>query len=184
MDRDEEVVERFGAHMRGIASIRLAEEPDNDEGLWPESLDLEALTERDPEPPQFIVPGWLPCGYATLFAGHGGVGKSGIALHLALCIAAGLPFFDVPVQRRRALYLSCEDRAAVVHWRLARICTYLGLDLATVRGWLELHERIFARMREESLWSERSKRPVMSKRLPIDCKNGPVAYNLPCRLGR
>src|SRR5262245_9999464 len=77
------------------------------ESLWPQALDLEALSERIPEPPKFIVPDWLPCGYATLFAGHGGVGKSGIALHLAVCIAAGTPFFGMEVQARRVLYLSC-----------------------------------------------------------------------------
>ncbi|MCK6385688.1 MAG: AAA family ATPase, partial [Rhodocyclaceae bacterium] len=64
---------------------------------WPASLDLEVLAEREPEPPKFIVPDWLPCGYATLLAGHGGVGKSGIALTLAVCIAAGVPFFGLHV---------------------------------------------------------------------------------------
>jgi len=55
-------------------------------------VDLEALGEREPERPRFIISDWLPVGYATLLAGHGGVGKSGIALHLAVCAAAGVPF--------------------------------------------------------------------------------------------
>ncbi|MBE7422233.1 MAG: AAA family ATPase [Zoogloeaceae bacterium] len=105
---------------------------------WPEPLDLEALSEREPEPLKFIVPDWLPCGYATLLAGHGGVGKSGIALTLAVCIAAGVPFFGLHVERRRVLYLSCEDREQVLHWRLTRICRYLGIDMARLRGWLEI----------------------------------------------
>ena len=42
---------------------------------WPEPLDLRQLAARDPEAPRFIVDDWLPCGYATLLAGHGGVGN-------------------------------------------------------------------------------------------------------------
>lgn len=112
--------------------------PQRTERLWPDPLDLEALAEREPEAPKFVLRDWLPCGYATLLAGHGGVGKSGIALYIAICISAGLPFFGIPVERRRVLYLSCEDRKGVLHWRLTRICAHLSIDLASLRGWLEV----------------------------------------------
>jgi len=105
---------------------------------WPQPLDLESLAERDPEPPRFILADMLPVGYATLLAGHGGVGKSTIALYLAVCTAAGIPFFGVEVARRRVLYLSAEDRVDVLHWRLRRICAHLELDLARLRGWLDV----------------------------------------------
>jgi RecA-family ATPase len=109
---------------------------------WPEPLDLEALAEREPKPPRFNVTDLLPCGYATLLAGHGGVGKSGIALYLAVCIAAGVPFFGIAVARRRVMYLSCEDREGILHWRLARICAHLGVDMARQRGWLEIFDLV------------------------------------------
>jgi RecA-family ATPase len=58
---------------------------------------------------------------------------------MAVCIAAGIPFFSLDViGRRRVLYLSCEDREAILHWRLARICAYLKVNLSTLRGWLEI----------------------------------------------
>jgi len=111
---------------------------EHDSIKWPAPLDLEALSEREPAPPRFIMADWLPAGYATLLAGHGGIGKSGIALHLAVCVAAGLPFFGLQVERRRVLYLSCEDREGVLHWRLTRICAHLKLDMARLRGWLDI----------------------------------------------
>lgn len=106
--------------------------------FWPDPIDLESLSGREPSLPAFIVPDWLPTGYATLFAGHGGVGKSGIALHLAVCMAMGLPFFGIPVERKFVKYLSCEDRENVLHWRLSRICKYEGIEIADLRGWLDL----------------------------------------------
>lgn len=127
--------------------------PDERESIWPPSLDLEALSEREPEKPKFIIPDWGPVGYAWLLAGHGGVGKSGIALHLAVCMAAGVPFFGIQVERKRVLYLSCEDRESVLHWRLTRICAYLGISLATLRGWLEVVDLVSS---ETVLW-ERDK---------------------------
>ena len=104
---------------------------------WPQALDLEALAELEPEQPRSIMEG-LPCGYATGIFGHGGVGKSAIALHLGVCVALGLPFFGLQTERRRVTYLSCEDRAAVLHWRLKRICTHLSVEMASLRGWLEI----------------------------------------------
>jgi RecA-family ATPase len=106
--------------------------------VWPPRIDLHALSLKEPSPPRFIMDPWLPCGYATLLAGHGGVGKSGIALYLFVCIAMGLPFFGVPTERRRVLYLSCEDREEVLHWRLSRICAYLGISLSDLSGWLDI----------------------------------------------
>jgi len=102
---------------------------------WPVALDLEALSAVEPEQPKSIMEG-LPCGYATGIFGHGGVGKSAIALHLGACVALGLDFFGLTTERRRVMYLSCEDRAAVLHWRLKRICTHLGVEMASLRGWL------------------------------------------------
>jgi len=105
---------------------------------WPGPLDLVELSRLEPKPPGFIIPDWLPCGYATLFAGHGGVGKSGLALILAVCIALGIPFFGIPVERRKVRYLSCEDREGVLHWRLSRICAFLGVQMADLAGWLDV----------------------------------------------
>jgi len=119
--------------------------------FWPPPLDLAALAKRKPVPPRFKLRGMLPCGYATLLAGHGGVGKSAIALYLAVCIAAGLDFFGIPVERSRVMYLSCEDREGLLHWRLSFICAALGVDLEQLHreGWLVVLDLVG---RETILW--------------------------------
>lgn len=111
---------------------------DDERTGWPDPLDLKALALRDPQPPQFIVADWLPVGYATLLSGHGGVGKSAIGLHQAVCTALGLPFFGVPTERRRVLYLSCEDRDNLLHWRLSHICAHLNISIADLAGKLDI----------------------------------------------
>lgn len=103
-------------------------------GGWPAPIDLRAMLATPPTPPRMVIDDWLPCGYATLFAAHGGAGKSSIALHLATCIELGRQFFGLHCSMRKVLYLSCEDRADVLHWRLARICAQEGIDPAELAG--------------------------------------------------
>lgn len=100
----------------------------------PVELDLAALAARVPAPPAFIVPEWLPAGEVTLFAAHGGTGKSAIALHLGACIVLGRPFFGVPVERCGVDFISFEDRADVLHWRLHRVAQALGVTLADLQA--------------------------------------------------
>ncbi len=104
---------------------------------WPAALDLTLLATREPHPPKTIMPG-LPCGYVTQTFAHGGTGKSQIELMRAVCIAAGVWFCGLPVERRKVLFLSCEDRADILHWRLTRICAHLGIEMASLDGWLDI----------------------------------------------
>lgn len=105
---------------------------------WPEPLDLSAMAHVEPDPPRFIVKDWFPAGYATMLSGHGGVGKSYIGLHLAVCMAMGIKWWGRPTARKKVLLLSCEDRAQVIHWRLRRICEYMKLDMADLAGRLHI----------------------------------------------
>lgn len=120
---------------------------------WPAPLDLSALARTEPHAPQFVVDDWLPAGYATLLAGHGGAGKSAIALYLAVCIALGLPWMNIPTQRRRVLFVSCEDRVDVLHWRLSRICAHLDIDMAMLAEHLDVLDVVG---RDAILWTPRA----------------------------
>jgi hypothetical protein len=102
----------------------------------PTLLRINELVGRRADPIPFIVDRFLPAGEVTLLAGHGGAGKSTVALHLAVCMALGKPFHGNRCERRRVAYLSCEDDARVLHVRLERIIKYLGCEMADLDGWL------------------------------------------------
>jgi RecA-family ATPase len=132
----------LAAEVRGIAAslgrYEAGRTPESEPAEWPAPLDLATLGATEPQPPRHVVPDWLPSGEVTLFAGHGGSGKSSIALHLAVCVALGLSWCGLATERRRVVYLSAEDGAEVLHWRLARIAAHLGIDLAALPGWLDV----------------------------------------------
>ena len=106
---------------------------------WPAPLDLRALAQREPQAPRHVISDWLPAGEVTLCAGHGGGGKSLVALYVAVCIALGRsPWLGAATEQRRVLYVSAEDSADVLHWRLARICAHLGVTMDALAEMLEL----------------------------------------------
>lgn len=141
------------AQLRATAELMLAG-IEHAKPLQP--IDLADLATRDPHPPKSIMAG-MPTGYAMLLAGHGGAGKSQIALMLLVCLAAGIPFFGLEIaQRSRVLLLSCEDRADVLHWRLSRICAFLGIDMGELRGWLEIVDLVG---RDSILWRADTRGP-------------------------
>ncbi|MCO5099219.1 MAG: AAA family ATPase [Rhodocyclaceae bacterium] len=106
----------------------------------PRLLDLEALAGRRPEPPHFLVPGWLPAGEPTLFGAHGGTGKSALALRLAVCRVLGRDFYGLPCERGAVDFVSYEDSEKVLHWRLSRVCDVLGVPMADVAPGLRLFD--------------------------------------------
>lgn len=112
--------------------------PDDIAPKLPAPLDLKVLSRAERRRIAHIVKDWMPAGEVTLLAGHGGAGKSLIALLLAVCIALGLPWYGMPTERRRVCYVSAEDGQDVLHWRLSRICAFLGVDMASLEGWLSI----------------------------------------------
>lgn len=69
----------------------------------------------------FAVHPWLPKRHVTLFGGHGGMGKSTVALAIAAHVACGLPFAGFEVEQSPVLFVSLEDEASIVRLRLRRI---------------------------------------------------------------
>lgn len=73
------------------------------------------------ERPPMIVDNMLTPGL-TLLAGAPKKGKSWLALHLALCVAAGRPFLGRDTVQGQVLYLDLESRRYRVQERATRLC--------------------------------------------------------------
>lgn len=71
-------------------------------------------------PIKFIVPGLLPEG-ATILAGRPKLGKSWLALDIALAVARGSECLGVNCQQGDALYLALEDNQRRLQSRMAKL---------------------------------------------------------------
>jgi AAA domain len=80
----------------------------------------------------YAVAGWLPYRLVTLLSGHGGAGKSMLALIIAAHYACGKQWAGIDIEQGPALYVSLEDSGNVVMLRLRRICHVYQLDFAQV----------------------------------------------------
>lgn len=107
----------------------------------PVALDWDRLPLEPPEP-RFVIPGWMPDGVVTLFAAHGGTGKSFLSLYIALCIATGKHPFAAgeAIDRASVVLYSAEDDLAVMQWRLRRYMQLLGIGGGELKGWLTIFD--------------------------------------------
>lgn len=94
------------------------------------------LLERDFEPVRWLIPGLLPEGL-MLLAARPKVGKSWLALDVAIACATGGEVLGRPVERGDVLYLALEDNDRRMHSRLSKLgATGAGLgDLAYATEW-------------------------------------------------
>jgi len=80
----------------------------------------------------------VPEGEVTLLVGHGGTGKSYVALNLAIHVALGRPFAGLKVQQVPVLFYSAEDGRDDLLKRVCGLCRGLGCEPNQLRGWLHL----------------------------------------------
>jgi hypothetical protein len=90
------------------------------------------------EPVRHAVKPWMPRRHVTLFGGHGGIGKSSLALAIGAHVACGLPFAGLEVEQSPVLFVSLEDEASIVRLRLRRIIEAYQLPAARVLAGLRL----------------------------------------------
>jgi hypothetical protein len=86
--------------------------------------------DAEAEATHWLVPGLVPVGLPTMFAGLPKSRKSLLAYHVAIAVAAGVPVLGQPTQRGRVLVISREDGAHETRRRLWQISRGLGVDLA------------------------------------------------------
>jgi hypothetical protein len=79
-------------------------------------------------PIEFVVPGYLPTG-CTIFAGRPKLGKSWLALEMAIAVAeGGTCLGGVECPRGDVLYLALEDNKRRLQNRIHKLCPARGLD--------------------------------------------------------
>ena len=95
-------------------------------------IDVPALWNSTPAPTQFVIEKYLPRRVVTLLGGHGGTGKSSLALAMAAHVAAGSPFLEHAVEPDRVAIVSLEDPADLVRTRMERVIATYGLPESDV----------------------------------------------------
>jgi hypothetical protein len=83
-------------------------------------------------PPAFALAPLIPLRHVTLLGGHGGTGKSTLALLIAAHKACGTAWAGMPCEVGRVLVVSLEDAGELLRFRLRHICDTYGLDRAKV----------------------------------------------------
>jgi RecA-family ATPase len=102
------------------------------------SWTVDELLSVDFPQPRWIVPGILPVGLASL-AGRPKLGKSWLALQLAIAVASGGRFLDVKVDTGPVLYLALEDSPRRLKSRLEALKATAGVPLQFHTDWLPLN---------------------------------------------
>ncbi len=113
-------------------------------------------------PRRWIVDPLIPEGAVTLITGHGGTGKSTMALQLLVCTALGRDWFGWPTRPCKAIGLFCEDNADELHRRTADIVRHYDAELGDLEN-LRLVTRVGADnllMEFENQWSPGEETPL------------------------
>jgi hypothetical protein len=89
-------------------------------------VDVAGVFENPSPEPAFIWAGRIPMGHVTLLGAHGGVGKSMLALQLAVAVCLGADFLGASTKQGRVLFFSGEDGGPVLRHRLGFIAHHFG----------------------------------------------------------
>lgn len=90
------------------------------------------LMTREPPATRYVFDPIIPRRVTTLLGGHGGMGKSVLALTLAAHAACGWRWGSFHTVQCRVVYVSLEDDADTVRYRLRRIIEAYGLPAENV----------------------------------------------------
>lgn len=81
---------------------------------------------------QWLVEGLIPANQVTMLGGDGGVGKSLLALQLAIATAAGGQWIGNTPDAGRVIHISAEDDKDELHRRLHDVTRGMGLTLGAL----------------------------------------------------
>ncbi|MDZ7823085.1 MAG: AAA family ATPase [Ahrensia sp.] len=64
--------------------------------------------EKSGDEPEYLIDGWLTEGDRSVVGGPSGSGKSFLSIHLAMCVARGVDFFQYPAKKGGVIYQAGE----------------------------------------------------------------------------
>jgi RecA-family ATPase len=101
--------------------------PENLDDVY-ESLTVEDLINNPPSPIKWLVESLFPVGSLNIVGGDGGVGKSWFTMHLALCVATGLPFLNhFETKKGKVTLIDEEDNLSLITDRINRLICYMNI---------------------------------------------------------
>lgn len=126
------IISRIGGRLESL-KVRLETE------LRPfERIDIERLDAGAPPPARCVWDGLVPCNAVTLMSGHGGTGKTYLALQLAAAVAAGMELLGLPTMQGNVIFFSAEDVADTMLHRLHTVCAGLKIEHQHIAGRLHM----------------------------------------------
>jgi KaiC/GvpD/RAD55 family RecA-like ATPase len=96
------------------------------------SVPIHDIEHASIKPPEMVLGSLIPRDVLTIVSGHGGCGKSTLGLTFCAHVAAGKDFAGMSTATGRAVFVSMEDSAAIVRFRLRRIIESFGLNARDV----------------------------------------------------
>jgi len=92
----------------------------------PAELGIKSMLDHEPPSRSWLVDSFLPTNVVGVLAATGGTGKSFLALQLAISVATGVSFLDLPVNEPGGVLMLCaEDDRDEMHRRLVRVVSAL-----------------------------------------------------------
>ena len=107
-------------------------EPEKSAGPPLRIVALSDLATAKPKAPEFWIHGILPARAVTLLGAHGGTGKSTLAAAIGAHLAVGKRWYGLATKPARVGFVSLEDDAELVRYRLRLTCEAYGLDMDAV----------------------------------------------------
>lgn len=107
----------------------------NPRDITPKPIDFHNM----PPPPKWIIKDFA-CNGPTLISGPSNVGKSWIAMQLAICTSAGIPFLEREIlDPGPVIYWDCEDKPNELGLRAQEVCQAFGIHLTDLANKLHLY---------------------------------------------
>lgn len=124
------------------------------DGSKPLTVSAASLAGKPIPQREWLVEGTIPHKQVTLLYGDGGVGKSLLAMQLAVSVATGNRWVGLSVEKGKAMYLGAEDDQNEMHSRFAAILDAADMEFTDLgdlyfRSLLELNSSLLVEQKKD-----------------------------------